>query len=217
MSELNSKENLWEKLKKDPWYIENIENPEEDMCLYCVENSWNILRVIKNPSEKVIKKAIEAKGWAIQYVKDQNKELQMAAVESDFDAIQYIRNPFRETSIRAVGINWKAIKYIDKPDIEIKRIAVKQNAEAIMYIEVLEEEKYLFVKDNVNSIKYMNIDNLDKLEAVLIEKVSDDEVKQSYIIDLLKLNALELNKIKLIHKYGSKKAKAYLIDFKLSV
>lgn len=218
MRESKSNEELWDNIKKDPWYIEKIEDQDEDMCLYCVKNAWNTLKLIKEPSHNVIKEALIAKGWAIQFVKNPSEELQLLAVQSDWDSIQYIKNPFESVKIKAVEVNWKAINYIRDTTINMERAAVKQNAEAIMYInDITEDKKRIFIKDNVNSIKYLNLDNTDAIEEILKEKISDENIDKQYITDFLKLKYLDINKTKLVYKYGSKKAKMYFVDFKLSV
>jgi len=218
MRESKSNEELWDDIKKDPWYIEKIENPDEDMCIYCVKAAWNTLKLIKDPSYNIIKEALIAKGWAIQFVKNPSEELQLLALQSDWDSIQYIKNPFESVKVKAVEINWKAISYIKDTTIDIERIAVKQNAEAIMYInDITEYKKRIFIKENVNSIKYLNLDNMDVAEEALKEKISEENIDKQYVTDFLKLKYLNINKTKLIYKYGSKKAKMYFVDFKLSV
>lgn len=218
MRESKSNEELWNDIKKDPWFIEKIENPDEDMCIYCVENAWNTLKLIKKPSYNVLKAALKAKGWAIQFIKSPSEELQLLAVESDWDSIQYIKDPFESVKIKAIKMNWKAINYIDNTTIEMEIAAVKQNAEAIAYISnITEKKERIFIKENVNSIKYLNLEDMDIITEALKEKVSEDNIDKQYIADFLKLKSLNINKTKLVYKFGSKKAKMYFVDFKLSV
>ena len=47
--------------------------------------------------------------------------------------------------------------------------------------------------------------------------VRKEEISRDYIKDFLELEILEMDKINFIREYGSKNAKKYLVDYKLSV
>ena len=47
--------------------------------------------------------------------------------------------------------------------------------------------------------------------------VKRDDISKKYIKDFLELEILEMDKINFIREYGSKNAKKYLIDYKLSI
>ena len=80
------------------------------------------------------------------------------------------------------------------------------------------DEIKLFIKANINVVKYIyeSID-VDLVVEVLIEMVRKEEISRDYIKDFLELEILEMDKINFIREYGSKNAKKYLVDYKLSV
>lgn len=57
---------------------------------------------------------------------------------------------------------------------------------------------------------------VDFVVDIVIEKVSQEEIDEKYLIDFLELEILEMNKINFIREYGSKKAKMLLVDYELS-
>ncbi|NYC94273.1 hypothetical protein [Clostridium acetobutylicum] len=94
----------------------------------------------------------------------------------------------------------------------------KKNEEAVMYIgNMSEEEKIELVKSNVRVLKYIKFENQDILKSILCDKLASDEINREYIVDFLETSAINIDKIKFIHKYGSKKAKMYTVDYKLSM
>ena len=62
---------------------------------------------------------------------------------------------------------------------------------------------------------YDSID-VDFVVNVVIDKVKEESIDEKYIKDFLELEILEMNKINFIKAYGSKKAKVFLVDYKLS-
>jgi hypothetical protein len=189
------------------------------MCLYAVTRSWNTLRLIKNPSEIVLKEAVKTKGWAIQYIESPLEELQLLAVERDWDSIKYIKNPGREVIKAAVEADWRAVQYIANPEPDIKRMAVKENEEAARYMdEMSEDEAALFIMDNLKAVKYIG-DRIAsaRLEELLREKLSDVNADREYVRDFIKCDSLKLDKVLFIKRYGSSKAKAILLDYKLNI
>lgn len=206
-----------EKLKENPWSIEHIENPTEEMCLYVVSKAWNALKYIKEPSCDVIKKAIESKGWAIQFVKDPSLELQKLAVEKDYDSIKYIKNPTTEVQVISVKKDWSALKFIENPSEEAEIEGIKNNEEAMRYIKVTEEKINKYIKININIAKYLSEEELNQIEAIIREEIASEEVDDKYMLNFLQCDAFKFDKVKYVYKYGSMKAKTILLDHKLSI
>lgn len=205
------------RIKENPWAIEYIENPTEEMCLYAVSKAWNALKYIKEPSYEVIKKAIESKGWAIQFVKNPSLELQELAVEKDYDSIKYIKNPASEIQIISVKKDWSAIKYIENPSEEAELEGIKNNEETMRYIKVSQEKINRYIKINIKIAKYLSEEDLNRIEPIIREEVAKDEVDDKYMLDFLQCDAFKFDKVKFVHKYGSMKAKTILLDYKLSI
>lgn len=204
-------------IKNNPLAVEYIEELSEENAILAVRLLWNSLKYIKNPSEKVKFEAINAKGWAIQFIADPSEEVQIKAVSKDYDAIKYIKNPSAKVQIEAIKKYWAAIKFIDNPTLEARREAIKGNEEAINYIDFNLDELRILIGDNIKIVKYVydSID-VDFVVNVVIEKVKEDLIDESYIKDFLELEILEMDKVNFIREYGSKKAKILLVDYKLS-
>lgn len=218
LNELSIKDQeAWEILKSNVWSIESIQSPTDNMCLYAVERAWNALKYIKEPSPRVVKKAIESKGWAIQYINDPPEELQILAVKKDWDSIQFIKTPTHEVMVEAVKGNWRAIQYVDNPPLDIIRKAVQEDEEAARYLDDINEENAaILIGDNVKVVKYIGQKISDEMvEKVLQSILSKEDVDPKYVVDFIECDALKINKVKFIRDYGSRKAKAILVDYKL--
>ena len=55
---METEEKIIQKIKKDPFYIQYIENPTEETQLESVKQNGSDIVFIKNPTEKVIRTAI---------------------------------------------------------------------------------------------------------------------------------------------------------------
>ena len=56
---------------------------------------------------------------------------------------------------------------------------------------------------------------MDGIEDILKVKLSEVDIDKNYIIDFIEDDILSFDKVRFIHKYGSVKAKASLVDYKL--
>ena len=74
----------------------------------------------------------------------------------------------------------------------------------------------LFIKDNINVVKYI-YESIDPelVVEVLIEKLNDGDMTREYMMDFLDLEILEMDKISFIKEYGDKETKKLLVDCKL--
>ena len=96
---------------------------------------------------------------------------------------------------------------------------MRENGEAINYMNNYDlDEVRLFIEANINVVKYIyeSID-VELVVEVLTEIVKRNDVSRKYIKDFLELEILEMDKINFIREYGSKNAKKYLVDYKLSI
>jgi len=119
----------------------------------------------------------------------------------------------------AVKKYWGAIKFIEKPCFLAKREAIRQNTEAIMYLNEYDEDQLkVFLKDNINILKYLyETVDIDLVVELLKEKVAEEHIEHGYVKDYLELEILEMDKLNFIREFGSKEAKKALIDYKLSI
>ncbi len=192
---------------------------DEDVAVMCVKSAWNSLEYIKIKTPKVIEEAVRTKGWAIQFIENPSEELQIIAVSRDYDAIKYIEDPSEKVQLKAIQTYYAAIKFINKPTLKAKIEAVKSNGEAINYMNNYDlDEIKLFIEANINVVKYIyeSID-VDLVVEVLVNMVKKEDISREYIRDFLELEILEMDKINFIREYGSKNAKKFLVDYKLSI
>lgn len=211
-----SEDNKWDAIKKSIWNIEFIENPTEEMSIFCVKKAWNALKFIKNPSKNIIDEAIKSNGWAIQFVKNPSYSQMLLAVENNWESIKFINDPIEEIQLAAINLSHSAIKFIRNPSFNAKLASIIKNPEAIKNFEYNEEEFIYLVKHNLNILKYVAFDK-SKIIDLLKEILAKDDIEKIYIYDYIKINNLGLDKNKLIYEYGSKLAKKYYIDLNLDI
>lgn len=115
----------------DPWALEYIDNPSEEVQKVAVQlNAYNIGN-IENPSEEIQKLAVSNRGYAIKFIKNPSEELQIEAVRREPSAIRYIKNPSEKVQIEAVRCDtncWGVLDYIENPTqrvIEMEREKMK--------------------------------------------------------------------------------------------
>ncbi len=107
---------------------------------------------------------------------------------------------------------------------------MKSNESAVRLIHDMNKEKSLeFLKVNILVIKHISRDmqkevELEDLQIILKEVLSNENVDEKYVRDFLNCNVIDRNsdtfamdKILFIHKYGSKKAKKIAVDEKLKI
>ena len=87
------------------------------------------------------------------------------------------------------------------------------------------KQKLNFLKENILVIKYVAREiSKEDLEEVLKEVLAKEEVEEKYVRDFLNCSMIdrnsknfEIDKIMLIYKYGSKKARKIAVDEKLKM
>ncbi|OPJ62435.1 hypothetical protein [Clostridium oryzae] len=212
-----SEDEKWELIKTKVWSIENIENPTEEMCIYCVKNAWNTLKLIKNPSKKTISEAVRANGWALQFVQNPTEEQKILAVTSTYDAIKYIQRPSVDVQLAAVKNNYRAIKYIDAPALKVKIAAVAQNPSAITSFNYTDKEFYILLRYSLAILKYVSDYDNDIVIGIIKYEISKGSVSPNFIYEFIKLEVLKIDKINFVYKFGSDNAKKYYVDYNLDM
>ena len=152
--------------------------------------------------------------------------MQLLAVKKNYDSIKYIENPTEAVQREAVDANYDALRYIKSPSHELEMHAVKSNESAINFIKDLSKDKIIdFLKENILVVKYVYKEiEIEEIEKVLKEVISKEDVEEKYIRDFLSCSiidrnseAIPIDKIMFIYKYGSKKAKKIAVDEKLKM
>lgn len=163
-------------IRNNPYVIERLENPTEEMQLVAVETNGLALQYIKNPSAAVQKAALQNTPRAIQYIENPSEDMLLQVVNAGWNnldyiknpspelieaalaqsgwAIRYIKNPDEKTQLKAVEKNYDAIKYIRDPAPSVQLAAVRGNYEALRYIKnPSTEAKDLAVRENEQAIR----------------------------------------------------------------
>ena len=142
------------------------------------------------------------------------------------DSIKFIKSPYESVQKEAIKISYDALRYINSPSHNIEIKAIKNNEAAISFIHNLDKDKILnFLKENILVIKYVAREiSKEDLEEVLKEVLAKEEVEEKYVRDFLNCSMIdrnsknfEIDKIMLIYKYGSKKARKIAVDEKLKM
>ena len=172
-------------IEKNPYAIETIENPSEELQLKAVKLLGESIEYIKNPSEKVQLEAIKENPYSIetidnpsetvqlqavtyfgdiiQYLPNASENVQSAAIQNNPYNIQYIENPNERIQMEAVIQCGLVIEYIKNPSKEIQLAAINENGAAIDLI-----EEVVVVKNNAvsmeNTVVYLTESGLASTE-----------------------------------------------------
>ena len=75
----------------------------------------------------------------------------------------------------------------------------------------------LYIEDNIDIIKYVaSIVDIEIVKTVLKEKLASEEIGSDYVIKFADCEALIIDKVDFIHRYGSIASKRIFVDYKLS-
>ena len=152
--------------------------------------------------------------------------MQLLAIEQNYDAIQYIKGPTKLAQMAAVKQNYQALRLIGEADFEAELLAVSMDDEAMRFVKELTKEKILaFARKNSLVLQYvqdLDVVTLPELEMVFREVLSEETVEEKYVRDFIRCSAIDakigtfkIDKIALVDRYGSKKAKKVTVDEKL--
>ena len=119
----------------DPWALEYIENPSEEIQIQALKKNSNVFKLIDNPSEEVQKVAVQLNAYNIGNIENPSEEIQKLAVSNRGYAIRYIKNPSEEVKLRAVSQNGEAIRFIENPSEEIQLQAVRNSHYSLKFID----------------------------------------------------------------------------------
>ena len=214
------------KIYDNPLYIRYIKNPSVELILEAVKKNGLAIRYIENPTNEMKETAIKNNPLAVEYIEELSEENAILAVRLLWNSLKYIKNPSEKVKFEAINAKGWAIQFIADPSEEVQIKAVSKDYDAIKYIKNPSakvqidfnlDELRILIGDNIKIVKYVydSID-VDFVVNVVIEKVKEDLIDESYIKDFLELEILEMDKVNFIREYGSKKAKILLVDYKLS-
>lgn len=208
--------------------IQFIPNPPKEFLQQAIEQSWTNLAYVPNPPEWLIWKALEQSGWAIQYIENPSEDMQLQAVRKNYDAIRYIQDPTPKVQAEAAAINYTSLRYVKHPTFEAQCIAIQNDDQAIrLFADAPKEHILHFLSLNILVIRYLPREKLvtdEELKDVLRRTLSRDDVPEQYVRDFITCNRIEtdydwrqVDKLRIIHEYGSRRAKRIAVDEKLKI
>ena len=109
----------------DPWALEYIDNPSEEVQVQALKKNSNVFKLIDNPSEEVQKVAVQSNAYNIVNIENPSEEIQKLAVSNRGYAIKFIKNPSEELQIEAVRRSPSAIRHIKNPSEKVQIEAVR--------------------------------------------------------------------------------------------
>lgn len=77
---LLSEELIFELIKKDPYQIENLDNPPEELCIQLVSKNGFVLRSIKNPSYRTCLEAVKDTIYAFKHVPEEHQTFEICEI-----------------------------------------------------------------------------------------------------------------------------------------
>ena len=157
------------KVKENPYNVEYINNPSEEIKILAVKGKASCIMYINNPSEALQLQAVKKDGFAIQNIKNPSEKVQLEAVKETDCVISFIKNP-TDRVIREVINNFKygeninfILRFIEN-DID-KKISLSELREM-----KLEEIKEFIGKNKKEKILKSIINYIGKVQKVLKQK-----------------------------------------------
>ena len=157
------------KVKEEPYNIEYINNPREDIKTLAVKGKANCIAYINNPSEELQLQAVKENGFNVQNIYNPSEKVQLEAVKETACVISLIKNP-TDRVIQEVINNFKygennnfILRFIEN-DID-KKISLSELRKM-----KLEEIKELIGKNKKEKILKSVINYIGKVQKVLKQK-----------------------------------------------
>lgn len=139
-----SEKRCWEVIKRDPWGLECILHPSEDMCIEAVSDDGLVLYFVEVQTDAICHAAVKNNPEALQYVFHQSELLAKVAVRKNGLMLELVSDEFktREVCLEAVKENGMALEFVPKKlkDFEMCATAVQNFALAIMHCPKQTEE-----------------------------------------------------------------------------
>jgi hypothetical protein len=189
-------------LANNPRAIKFIKNPTEEMMQVAIEKGWSNLQYIAYPTEKIINLALSQSGWAIEYVKNPTEEMQLLAVQKNNDALKYIESPTEKVILTALKGTPKLFRLLTP---------------------VTKEQASYYLAHVISVIDFLDgLLSTKEIEEILKKVIAQEDVEEEYIRLLIQNKTIDrvssviaIDKIQLIDRYGSLRAKKITVDERL--
>ena len=129
-------------IKNNPFAIQFVPEPTEEICLAAVRQSGMTVRCIKRPSQEVCFEAVRQKPEALTAVAQQTPDICIEAVKKWPTALHYVRSHLPEIDLAAVRANGAAIALIpaERQTAEVCEQAIRNRPDVIRYVKHPTEE-----------------------------------------------------------------------------
>ncbi|MGL5148991.1 MAG: hypothetical protein ACRC7N_00255 [Clostridium sp.] len=174
-----NEKNILNKLRENPFGIENIENPSNEMKLIAVKSNGLAIRYIKGElGEDIKREAIISNPLCVEYINDLSEDLLVLAVKNLWNSLKLIKNPSNRVIEEAVKTKGWALQFVNEPWEELCVTAVKRDYDAIKYISNPSERVQLeAINTHWGAIKFIKNPTL----ASKIAAIKGDEESINYI------------------------------------
>lgn len=193
---------ILKKLKSNPSYIQDLNEVDEELNLFMVNNNGNNVKYIKNPSKEVQKEAIKNVPLSVQYIEKIDEEIGIISVKSLWNSLGLIKNPTEEIIKEAIKTKGWAIQFVKDPSEELQVLAVEKDYDAIKYIKNPSENVQLKAINNYyTAIRFIENPTLKaKIEAIRLNGEAINYIS-NYDLDEIKIFISEnINVVKYIYE-----------------
>jgi len=190
------------KLKKNPEYIKDLNEVDEELEIFIVKNNGNNIKYIEEPSREVQKQAIKSTPLSVKYIKNIDKEIGIMCVKSLWNSLELINNPINEIIEEAIKTKGWAIQFVKEPSEELQLLAVSKDYDSIKYIENPSENVQLAAVENYYvAIRFIKNPSLKaKVKAVILNGEAINYIS-NYDLDDIKVFIHEnINVVKYIYE-----------------
>jgi hypothetical protein len=154
--------NLLKNLIANDWKeIRNIENPDEDLQCYAINQNYRAIELIDNPTPQSQLVALKYSTSIISKIPNPSPEAIEYIVEHDIASLRLVQNISNELQLKMVEQNPSIIQFFSSPCIEAQKFVVKKGFHFINFI---------------NGPGYDILKLATRLKNEYLEKMSTDEL-----------------------------------------
>lgn len=170
---------IMQKLMETGLYIEEVENPTEEMQIQAVTKTPSMFAKMENPSEAVIEAGLSRKGSNLHHVANPTDKQRRIALQQDGEAIMYIKNPTEAEQFIAVKQNPNNVLLIEDVAEPVLQYAVQQEPRVVRELALNETGKEYLIELNPHTINFMTnvssemIAKALMLDSTIIRNMSD--------------------------------------------
>lgn len=90
------------KVKKNPFFLKEIEDQTEAMCLEAVERNGSALKYVKKQTPELCFKAVKEDGWALEYIEKQTSKICLEALKEEAYVLGLIGEKTKEMKLTSL-------------------------------------------------------------------------------------------------------------------